>query len=67
MIKHASSQRPVEEGEGPIGLIMTPTRELAHQVYIEAKKFCKSSKLRVVDVYGGKNVQKQLSDLKKGA
>ena len=26
MIKHASSQRPVEESEGPIGLIMTPTR-----------------------------------------
>ena len=34
---------------------------------MEAKKFCKLSKLRVIDVYGGKNVQKQLSDLKKGA
>lgn len=26
MIKHVSSQRPCEEGEGPIGVIMTPTR-----------------------------------------
>lgn len=26
MIKHVAHQRPVEEGEGPIGIIMTPTR-----------------------------------------
>jgi ATP-dependent RNA helicase DDX46/PRP5 len=26
MLKHVSSQRPCEEGEGPIGIIMTPTR-----------------------------------------
>ena len=34
LIKHVSAQRPVEDGEGPIGLIMTPTRELANQVYL---------------------------------
>ncbi len=26
MIKHIQDQRKVDEGEGPIGLIMTPTR-----------------------------------------
>ena len=26
LIKHVSNQRPVSDGEGPIGLIMTPTR-----------------------------------------
>jgi len=67
MIKHVGSQRPVADGEGPIGIIMTPTRELANQVYIEAKKFCKQSRIRVVAVYGGLPIQKQLSDLKKGA
>ena len=67
MLKHVGTQRPVEDGEGPIGLIMTPTRELANQVFMEAKKFCKHSKIRVLAVYGGINVQKQLSDLRKGA
>lgn len=33
-IKHIQDQRRVEEGEGPISIIMTPTRELARQVYL---------------------------------
>jgi superfamily II DNA/RNA helicase len=46
---------------------MTPTRELANQVYMEAKKFCKTNRIRIIAVYGGLQIQKQLSDLKKGA
>jgi ATP-dependent RNA helicase DDX46/PRP5 len=46
---------------------MTPTRELARQVYLEAKAFTKSTTIRVVSVYGGLSVQSQLGDLKKGA
>jgi ATP-dependent RNA helicase DDX46/PRP5 len=46
---------------------MTPTRELARQVYLEAKVFTKSTTIRVVSVYGGLSVQSQLGDLKKGA
>ena len=46
-------QKKVEDGEGPISLIMTPTRELARQVYLEAKIFCKSLNIRVIAVYGG--------------
>ncbi len=66
-LKHIMAQRPVEEGEGPIVIIMTPTRELARQVYLEAKNFVKSTTIRVVSVYGGLSVQNQLADLKKGA
>ena len=29
LIRHIRDQRPVEEGEGMIGLVMAPTRELA--------------------------------------
>lgn len=29
MFRHITDQRPLAEGDGPIGLIMTPTRELA--------------------------------------
>ena len=46
---------------------MTPTRELARQVYIEAKHFCKPLGLRVIAVYGGQSVQTQLSEFRQGA
>jgi ATP-dependent RNA helicase DDX46/PRP5 len=29
MLRHIKDQRPLEDGEGPIALIMAPTRELA--------------------------------------
>lgn len=34
-------QREIDKNEGPIGLILCPTRELAQQVYIETKNFAK--------------------------
>lgn len=30
MIRHIRDQRPIEEGEGMIGLVLAPTRELAN-------------------------------------
>lgn len=53
MIKHIAAQKQVEEGEGPIGLILAPTRELAIQIYNEAKKFAKVYDLKVICAYGG--------------
>ena len=67
MIRHIRVQRPLEEGEGMIGLIMAPTRELAFQIFKEAKSFVKAIGLRVVCVHGGTNVANQLSELKRGA
>ena len=67
VIRHIEEQRKVAEGEGPIALIMTPTRELARQVYAEFKAFCKPIGIRVISVYGGLGMQTQLSDLRKGA
>ncbi|KAG5899771.1 hypothetical protein JTB14_006106 [Gonioctena quinquepunctata] len=66
MIKHVASQKPVEEGEGPIGLILAPTRELAIQIYNEAKKFAKVYDLKVICAYGGGSKWEQSLALKEG-
>jgi len=67
MIRHIKDQRPLAEGDGPIGLIMAPTRELAWQIYQECKTFAKVVGLSVACVYGGAGVQGQIADLKRGA
>ena len=53
LFRHVLGQRPVEEGEGPIGLILAPTWELATQIYDHAKIFCKALKMKVICVVGG--------------
>jgi ATP-dependent RNA helicase DDX42 len=50
--------------EGPNAVICAPTRELAHQIYIEAKKFAKVYAFKVIAVYGGKNKYLQVQELK---
>uniref|UniRef100_A0A8C9SEH2 Probable ATP-dependent RNA helicase DDX46 n=1 Tax=Scleropages formosus TaxID=113540 RepID=A0A8C9SEH2_SCLFO len=67
MFRHILDQRPLEESEGPIAVIMTPTRELALQITKECKKFSKPLGLRVVCVYGGTGISEQIAELKRGA
>ncbi|KAH1016477.1 hypothetical protein HUJ04_007689 [Dendroctonus ponderosae] len=67
LLKHVSVQKPVDEGEGPIALILAPTRELALQIYTEAKKFAKIYDLRVICAYGGGSKWEQSKALKEGA
>ncbi|KAG2693309.1 hypothetical protein I3843_08G085800 [Carya illinoinensis] len=66
MIVHIMDQPELEKEEGPIGVICAPTRELAHQIYLEAKKFSKSNGIRVSAVYGGMSKFDQLKELKAG-
>lgn len=47
MFRHLMDQRPLGPMEGPIAVIMTPTRELALQVVTECKKFCQALGYRV--------------------
>ena len=47
MFRHIKDQRPLDPLEGPISLIMTPTRELAVQIHKECKPFLKAANLRV--------------------
>jgi ATP-dependent RNA helicase DeaD len=52
--------------KGPIGLVMTPTRELALQVAKEAERLAPSKNFNIVPVYGGTGMVKQLKGLSKG-
>uniref|UniRef100_A0A1D1Y952 RNA helicase n=1 Tax=Anthurium amnicola TaxID=1678845 RepID=A0A1D1Y952_9ARAE len=66
MIVHIMDQPEVEKEEGPIGVICAPTRELAHQIYLESKKFAKPHGVRVAAVYGGMSKLDQFKELKAG-
>lgn len=67
MLRHIKDQPPVVSGDGPIGLIMAPTRELVQQIHSDIKKFSKVMGLTCVPVYGGSGVAQQISELKRGA
>lgn len=67
MIVHIMGQPNLKKGDGPIGLILVPTRELALQVYGQAKKFSHSYKIAVVCAYGGGSKYEQSKDLEAGA
>lgn len=73
MYLHGISPPPQHDGPGysrrkhyPLGLVLAPTRELATQIYEEAKKFCYRSRMRPAVLYGGNNTADQMRDLDRG-
>ncbi|XP_043264057.1 ATP-dependent RNA helicase bel isoform X2 [Colletes gigas] len=50
----------------PLGLVLAPTRELATQIYDEARKFAYRSRMRPAVVYGGSNISDQMRELDRG-
>lgn len=67
MLRHILDQPSLAINDGPIALIMTPTRELAMQTYTECLKFTKTLGIKVVCAYGGAPIKDQIADLKRGA
>lgn len=67
MFRHIKDQSPLKDQDGPIGLIMTPTRELAVQIHRDCKPFLKMMGLRAVCAYGGAPIRDQIAELKRGA
>ncbi len=47
MLVHIMAQDELKDGDGPIGLICAPTRELVQQIHAEAKRFGKCYNLKV--------------------
>ncbi|KAL3877623.1 hypothetical protein ACJMK2_035324 [Sinanodonta woodiana] len=66
-IVHINHQPYLERGDGPICLVLVPTRELAQQVQEVATMFGRSSQIRNVCVYGGAPKGPQIRDLDRGA
>lgn len=67
MFRHILDQPVLEDGDGPVAIIMAPTRELCMQIGKDIKKFSKSLNLRAVCVYGGTGISEQIAELKRGA
>jgi ATP-dependent RNA helicase DDX5/DBP2 len=63
---HIQAQPPIRRGDGPICLVLAPTRELAVQIQTEATKFGVSSRVRNACVYGGVSRGPQARDLSRG-
>eukprot|EP00906_Rhabdomonas_costata_P013123 RCo018875 len=69
LLSQGPKRKPVSYGRPkafPSCLILSPTRELATQIYDEARKFCFGSFILPVVVYGGAEVRSQLDILNKG-
>ncbi|EAS29148.3 ATP-dependent RNA helicase DBP2 [Coccidioides immitis RS] len=65
-IVHINAQPLLGPGDGPIVLVLAPTRELAVQIQAEITKFGKSSRIRNTCVYGGVPRGPQIRDLSRG-
>lgn len=64
---HINAQPLLTPGDGPIVLVLAPTRELAVQIQAECTKFGRSSRIRNTAVYGGVPKGQQIRDLQRGA
>ncbi|KAK9767840.1 ATP-dependent RNA helicase dbp2 [Basidiobolus ranarum] len=65
-IVHINAQPFLQPGDGPIVLILAPTRELAVQIQQECQKFGSSSRIKNTCVYGGVPRGPQIRDLSRG-
>ena len=64
LLKHVVAQEPLAHGDGPIGLVIAPTRELALQIHKQLVPLAELLGLRTVCAYGGSPLGEQLSRLK---
>lgn len=65
-IVHINAQPFLRPGDGPIVLILAPTRELAMQIQKEADNFGTSSRIKNTCIYGGVPKGQQMYKLRQG-
>ena len=64
-VVHINAQPLMKPGEGPVVLILSPTRELALQIQVECEKFGASSRIKSLCLYGGAPRNGQIRELQK--
>jgi len=60
LIKYTDTSRPIR------ALVLTPTRELAQQVYKSFLRYAENTQINVAVAYGGVSINTQLSAIEKG-
>ncbi|KAI8376916.1 P-loop containing nucleoside triphosphate hydrolase protein [Blakeslea trispora] len=65
-ILHINAQPLLQPGDGPIVLVLAPTRELAVQIREECVKFGSTSRIKNTCLYGGTPRGPQIRDLARG-
>ena len=65
-IVHVNHQPYLERGDGPIVLVLAPTRELAQQIQEVASEFGRTSKVKNTCLFGGAPKGAQIRDLENG-
>ncbi|KAL4648025.1 putative ATP-dependent RNA helicase DDX5, partial [Arapaima gigas] len=65
-IVHINHQPFLKPGDGPICLVLAPTRELAQQVQQVAAEYGRASHLKSTCIYGGAPKGPQIRDLERG-
>ncbi|KAF2661317.1 P-loop containing nucleoside triphosphate hydrolase protein [Lophiostoma macrostomum CBS 122681] len=66
IIRHILDQPPLKSADGPIVLILAPTRELSLQIVNELRPFLRASKLKIACAYGGAPISEQIAAIKRG-
>lgn len=61
LIEHADSKKPIR------ALVLTPTRELAQQVYKNFVRYAENTNLNIAVAYGGVSINPQISAIESGA
>lgn len=63
---HAAAQTPLRPGDGPIVLILAPTRELCMQIHEVVEEYDKFFRMRSLAVFGGVSAFPQRQALRRG-
>lgn len=67
LLKHVQDQPPLAPGDGPIAVLLAPTRELALQIHKQLSHFTKRLNISACCCYGGTSIEPQIAELKKGS
>ena len=64
LMTHVLNQPKLRRGEGPVAVIVAPTRELAAQILLETRKFTKHCGIAAAGIFGGLSKTDQFKGLK---